>query len=82
MAKKYEDMTTEELLKQHRKLSGTIDKLREEKRAIMAAVSDRATEERIKKLSENLSDKEKARLVQVLRPQGIATKEAVGEPGV
>lgn len=80
--KDYSGMTIEELEEAKRNIGNKLRILRKELHRIQLVYNSRQSEIKAKKIAEGLSDKERASLAQVLSPKGVATKEAVGKPGV
>ena len=80
MNKSYEKMTVKELEKALQDLGDKIRALRAMRHEVKIEWNKRQEDIAAEKLVAGMSDKEKAKLRQVLGPEGIATKAGVGKP--
>lgn len=77
----FEGMSLEELGVANQVLMGRRREVLEIQRAINEAMSEKAAAEAARAKTAGMSDAEKAALLQVLQPEGIASGEKVGRPG-
>lgn len=75
----YEGMSYDELEKLNQELTNERDGIREQQRQIAAAMDKKAVFEEAKRKAETMSGAEKAALLQIIGPQGIASEENVNE---
>lgn len=78
----YEDMSLEQLEKENQKLMAQKDAIRENQKVITALMDEKSSMAEAQRKVATMSNAEKAALVQVLQPQGIASEETFGTPTV
>ncbi len=81
MTKDYESMSVEALDAENQRLQGQREGIREELRRLVAVRDRKAVLEAAERQVAAMGDPQKAALAQVIQAQGIASGEAVGEPG-
>jgi hypothetical protein len=76
----FKDMTTSELMELNEKLDFDVQAIREQRKAINAELSVRATKSKAEDILSKASDAEKDALLQILSPKGIESQAKVGTP--